>query len=91
MYKIGLSPIVTWDEAQYVRYSESGCQFRKAGVMLTYERSTALGNLDRTISNENSTSMFILHSERCWSDYQVTWPDTMDLLNSSLVKPIQKN
>ena len=22
MYKIGLSPIVTWDEAQYVRYSD---------------------------------------------------------------------
>ena len=48
MYKIGLSPIVTWDEAQYVNRSFSSC-YPSSIAILTYLHLTASGSLDLTI------------------------------------------
>jgi len=46
MWKIGLSPIVTWDEAQYVNYPASVRPSTLSGIPTDSPWSTALANLD---------------------------------------------
>ncbi|GAW15689.1 hypothetical protein ANO14919_051080 [Xylariales sp. No.14919] len=55
LWKIGLSPIVTWDEAQYALPQTPANSHFKANKKL------ALVNSDRTTLNVNFSSMSILH------------------------------
>ena len=90
MWKIGLSDIVTWDEAQYVIAHTSFFSHSPKQKMLIAPPSPVSGNLGPTTSNANSTLMSILPSAKCWLVYPAIWLVTTAPSSSSLERNIPK-
>jgi hypothetical protein len=87
MYRIGLSNIVTWDEAQYVHvYLLLSC----LKSILTMFCALVSENSARITSSVNSTSMSIHLSAKYSLGCQATWPDITVLLSSNPASNIQQ-